>query len=185
MARLAGISRNTLSSVESGDPGLAIGTYLHVMSVLGISGELDLLAGDALQPGPRGTAATRSKRARPVLQVTVSTDNSRHQAQDLQREAVRQARSEPELLFQANDTLDRRLASGNSRSMGLWQEWAGNSSGREVAKVLGRPRRAQELRQASPLTAVLPAELRQSVLDQVHDLRDGIVLGNAGAQGPA
>ena len=60
MAKRAGISRTTLSSVESGDPGPAIGTYLRVMSVLGISGELALLAGDALQPGPPGTAAAPS-----------------------------------------------------------------------------------------------------------------------------
>ena len=33
MAKRAGISRTTLSSVESGDPGPAIGTYLRVMSV--------------------------------------------------------------------------------------------------------------------------------------------------------
>ena len=37
MAKRAGISRTTLSSVESGDPGPAIGTYLRVMSVLGVS----------------------------------------------------------------------------------------------------------------------------------------------------
>ena len=189
MAKRAGISRTTLSSVESGDPGPAIGTYLRVMSVLGISGELALLAGDALQPGPPGTAAARSKRARPVVQVTVSTDDTRHQVQDLQslalhEEAIRLARSEPEFLLRAQDTLDRWLASGSSRSMGLWQEWQEILRGAKWRKVLGRTRRAQDLRQASPLTAVLPAQVRQGVLDQVGKLRKGVVLGDSGAQTP-
>ena len=190
MAKRAGISRTTLSSVEAGDPGPAIGTYLRVMSVLGISGELALLAGDALQPGPPGTAAARSKRARPVVQVTVSTDDTRHQVQDLQslalhQEAIRLARSDPELVLQAQNTLDRWLASGNSRSMGLWREWQEILRGAKWRKVLGRTRRAQELRQASPLTAVLPAQVRQGVLDQIEKLRKGIVLGGLEGQAPA
>ncbi len=189
MAKRAGISRTTLSSVESGDPGPAIGTYLRVMSVLGISGELALLAGDVLQPGPPGTAAARSKRARPVVQVTVSTDDTRHQVQDLQslalhEEAIRRARSDPEFLLQAQNTLDRWIASGSSRSMGLWQEWQEILRGAKWRKALGRTRRAQELRQASPMTAVLPARVRQSVLDQVAKLRMGVLLGGPETQAP-
>lgn len=187
MAMRAGISSTTLASVESGDPGPAIGTYLRVMSVLGISGELALLAGDALQPGPPGTAAARSKRARPVVQVTVSTDDTRHQAQDLQslalhEAAIRLARSDPEFVLQAQKKLDRWMASGNSRSMGLWQEWREILRGAKWRKVLGRTQRAQELRQASPLTAVLPAKVRQDVLDQVGELRKGVVLGHGELQ---
>lgn len=182
MAKRAGISRTTLGSVESGDPGPAIGTYLRVMSVLGISGELALLAGDALQPGPPGTAAARSRRARPVVQVTVSTDDSHHRVQDLQslalhEQAIRLVRADPALLVQAQNTLDRWLASGHSRSLGLWQEWQEILRSAKWRKVLGRTRRAQQLRQASPLTAVLPAQVRQSVLDQVRELQTGVVLG--------
>lgn len=187
MAMRAGISRTTLASVESGDPGPAIGTYLRVMSVLGISGELALLAGDALQPGPPGTAAARSKRARPVVQVTVSTGDAQHQVQDLQslalhEAAIRLARSDPEFVLQAQKQLDRWMASGNSRSMGLWQEWREILRGAKWRKVLGRTKRAQELRQASPLTAVLPAKVRQDVLDQVGELRKGVVLGHGELQ---
>jgi transcriptional regulator with XRE-family HTH domain len=189
MAKRAGISRTTLSSVESGDPGPAIGTYLRVMSVLGVSGELALLAGDVLQPGPPGTAAARSKRARPVVHVTVSTDDTRHQVQDLQslalhEEAIRLARSDPEFLLQAQNTLDRWIASGSSRSMALWREWQDILRGAKWRKALGRTRRAQELRQASPLTAVLPARVRQSVLDQVGKLRMGVLLGGPETQAP-
>src|SRR5258706_14691614 len=78
MAKRAGISRTTLSSVEAGDPGPSIGTYLRVMSVLGVSGELALLAGHALQPGPPGTAAARSRQERPLREGTVATDEALH-----------------------------------------------------------------------------------------------------------
>lgn len=61
MAKRAGASRTALSSVKSGDPGPAIGTYLRVMSVLGVSGELALLAGDVLQPGPSAGGPKPSK----------------------------------------------------------------------------------------------------------------------------
>ena len=118
MARRVGISRTTLAAVESGDPGPSIGTYLRAMSVLGVSGELALLAGDTLQPAPPGSAAARSRRARPVVQVLVSADASHHQIQDLQslalhEEAVRLVRSDPALLPQAQTTLERWLAFGS------------------------------------------------------------------------
>ena len=189
MAKRAGISRTTLGSVEAGDPGPAIGTYLRVMSVLGISGELALLASDALWPGPAGTAAARSMRARPIVQVTVSSDESRHRVQDLQslalhEAAVRQVRTQPELVHQAQDTLNRWLTSGDSRSLGLWQEWQDILRHKTWRKVLARTRRAQQLRQASPLTAVLPADARQNVLDQVDKLRKGVVLGGPEAATP-
>lgn len=185
MAQRVGISRTTLAAVESGDAGPSIGTYLRVMSVLGVSGELALLAGDTLQPAPPGSAAAQSRRARPVVQVLVSADASRHQVQDLQslalhEEAVQLVRSDPALLSRAQATLERWLASGNSRSGGLWREWQDILRDRKWRKVLGRTRRAQELRQASPLTAVLPAPVRQRVLKQVNALKKGVVLGNAG-----
>lgn len=187
MARRVGISRTTLAAVESGDPGPSIGTYLRVMSALGVSGELALLAGDTLQPAPPGSAAARSHRARPVVQVLVSADKSHHQVQDLQslalhEEAVRLVRSEPDLLLRAQATLERWLASGSSRSSSLWREWQEILRERRWRKVLGHTRRAQELRQASPLVVVLPAQARQRVLKQVNALKKGVVLGNAGGK---
>ncbi|MBU7571774.1 MAG: helix-turn-helix transcriptional regulator [Hydrogenophaga sp.] len=182
MASRVGISRTTLSAVEAGDPGPSIGTYLRVMSVLGISGELALLAGDALQPAPPGGAAATSRRARPVVQVLVSSDESRHQIQDLQslalhEEAVRLVRVNPALLQRAQDTLDRWRRSGPSRSSGLWSEWQDILDHGRWRKALGRTRRAQELRQASPLVTVLPDNARQRILTQVSGLKKGIVLG--------
>lgn len=190
MAKRVGISRTTLSAIEAGDPGPSIGTYLRAMSVLGVSGDLALLAGDALQPAPAGTAAARSKRSRPVVQVRVSADESRHLVQDLQslalhEEAVRLIRGDPALLALAQETVERWLASGNSRSATLWREWQGILRDRQWRKVLGRTRRAQELRQASPLTAILPDDVRRSILDQVNALKKGVVLGDATPGGSA
>lgn len=184
LSKRAGISRTTLGCVEAGDPGPSIGTYLRVMSELGISSELALLGGDALQPAPSGTAASRSKRARPVVQIMVSTDESRHQVQDLQslalhEKAIHLVRNDPDLQLKAQATLDRWLASGNSRSSALWLEWQTILKNAKWRKVLGHTRRAQELRQASPLTAVLPAKVRQAVLAEISKLRKGIVLGSA------
>ena len=44
MAERVGISRTTLASVETGAPSPAIGTYLKVMGVLGLAGDLALVA---------------------------------------------------------------------------------------------------------------------------------------------
>lgn len=181
MAECAGITRNTLRSVESGDPGPSIGTYLRVMSVLGISGELALLAGDTLQPPVPGSAAARSRRAAPVVQVRVSTDEASHRLQDLQslalhEEAVRLAKSDPALVREAQDTVSRWLASGDARSASLWREWQRILGAGAWRKALGRTRRAQQLRQASPLVTVLPEGARQRILEQVRKLRTGIVI---------
>jgi hypothetical protein len=84
--------------VESGDPATAIGTYLRVMSVLGVNSDLALLASDALNPAAAGSAAARSRHVGPMVQVRVSVDTGRHLLQDLQgivlhEEAVRRAKA--------------------------------------------------------------------------------------------
>ena len=98
LAARAGMTRNTLRAVESGDPAPSIGTYLRVMSILGVGGDLALLAGDVLQAAPAGSAAARSWHPAPVVQVHVRADPTRHQLQDLQslalhEEAVRLAKA--------------------------------------------------------------------------------------------
>ena len=124
------------------------------------------------------------------MQVLVSADESRHEIQDLQslalhEEAVRLIRSDPALLHQAEETLQRWLLSGNSRSSGLWKEWEDILGKGKWRKVLGWTRRAQELRQASPLTTVLPDPVRRSILDQVRALKKGVLLGGAESQAPS
>ena len=183
MAKRVGTSRTTLSAVEAGDPSPSMGTYVRVMSALGVSGELALLAGNTMQPSPPGSAGARSRAKRPVVQVLVSADESRHQIQDLQSLALHEAavsliKSDPVMLQQAQQTLDRWLQAGNSRSSSLWKEWQDILAHGKWRKALGHTRRAQELRQASPLTTVLPEQVRQDVLAQVAGLKKGIVLGD-------
>ena len=186
LAARAGMTRNTLRAVESGDPAPSIGTYLRVMAVLGIGGDLALLAGDVMHPAPADSAAARSRRSAPQVQVLVTTDTARHQAQDLQslvlhEEAVRRVRADPALLAQAQDTLQTWLAAGNQRSASLWLEWQTILEEGKWGKVLGRTRHAQELRQASPLTPLLPPEVRERILGEVGSLKKGVVLGKESA----
>jgi transcriptional regulator with XRE-family HTH domain len=182
MAARIGITRNTLRAVEAGDPGTAIGTYLRVMSVLGIGGELALLATDTLSPAPDGSAAARTRRAAPVVEVRVSADESRHRLQDLQsmflhEEAVRWIKANPKLRAAAHETVQRWLETGDPRSAGLWHEWLRILETGAWRKALGRNRHAQQLRQASPLVTVLPEDVRANLLAQVKKLKQGVVLG--------
>jgi transcriptional regulator with XRE-family HTH domain len=62
VAQRAGISRSSLYKVEAGDPGATLGSYLRVLAVLGLEGDIHALAADdkvgrklqdlALQPSP-------------------------------------------------------------------------------------------------------------------------------------
>lgn len=187
MAERVGVTRNTLRSVEAGDPGTAIGTYLRVMSVLGVSGEMALLAGDSLVPPPPDSAAARSRREAPVVQVQVLADPGRHRLQDLQslafhEEAVRQIKADPNLLHKAKSAAQRWLETGDPRSASLWREWLEIMDAGAWRKVLGRTRHAQQLRQASPLVTVLPENVRRAILEQVASLRNGVVLGGESQQ---
>jgi transcriptional regulator with XRE-family HTH domain len=185
MAESAGITRTTLRAVESGDPASAIGTYLRVMSVLGISGELAMLAGDTFLPAPPGSAAARSKRGAPVVRVDIAPSPARHRLQDLQSmalhaEAVRIIKKDRSLASLAEGILDRwMLEQPASRSMSLWREWRQIISGGTWTKALSRTARGQQLRQASPLGAVLSNKQREEILEQVASLRKGITLDGA------
>ena len=181
MAERMGVTRNTLRSVESGDPSPSIGTYLRMMSVLGIIGEVALLAGDTLQPAPAGSAAARSKRAAPQVQLKVSMDDTQHRLQDAQslalhEEAVRLAKANPALVQEAQETVSGWLAKGDPRSASLWIEWQKILQAGAWRKALGPTHHAQQLRQASPLVTILPDDSRQRVLKQVSDLKKGVVL---------
>lgn len=186
MAERAGISRMTLASVEAGDPGPSMGTYLRVMGVLGVAADLAFLAGDMVHPAQPGTAAARSHRPAPQVQIMVSADSKRHQAQDLlslvlHEKAVERVRANPELIEEAKETVNRWMKSGNAHSHTLYAEWLKILMAKKWSKVLGRSRHAQELRQASPLPTLLSKEDRESILSHVSTLKKGIVFG---AEGP-
>ena len=46
VAQRAGISRTSVYKVEAGDPGATLGTYLRVLAVLGLEGDINTLAAD-------------------------------------------------------------------------------------------------------------------------------------------
>lgn len=181
MAQRVGISRTTLGAVEAGDPAPSIGTYLRVMSALGVSGELALLGSGALQTGQPVARAT-SKRSAPPLSVVVKAADGAHDVQDLQslmlhKEAVRLIQSDPALLQKATATLDRWRSSPDKRSQFLWDEWSVILHRHDWRRALSNARRAKELRQASPLPSILPPEVRENVLAQVRSLKQGMELG--------
>lgn len=132
IAQRVGIARNTLRAIESGDPATSLGSYLRVMSALGVSGDLALLAtGVVQQPAasaasaagtPRTARTTRTTGAAsavgrgarpgeaPVVEVRVSAGRGRHAVQDLQslllhEAALRQLKADPSLLGRARDAL--------------------------------------------------------------------------------
>lgn len=183
MAQRVGVSRTTLAAVEAGDPAPSMGTYVRVMAVLGVAGDLALLATDTLQPAPAGSAGARSRRGRPTVQVLVASEPGRHETQDLQslalhEAAIRAIKHDPALIDRAQDTLQRWRSSGESRSAPLWDEWAQILARRTWRKALSRTQRAQELRQASPLPTLLTDDQRRSVLAQAQALRQGVTLGD-------
>jgi len=73
----AGISRTSLYKVEAGDPGASLGSYLRVLVVLGLEGDINALAADdklgrklqdlALAPSPRRRNATSKANVEPSL----------------------------------------------------------------------------------------------------------------------
>jgi transcriptional regulator with XRE-family HTH domain len=180
LAEQIGMSRTTLAAIESGDPSPSMGNYLRVMSALGVSAGLALLASDTLQVS--GTQESPRKRAASAVSVMVKADGS-HSAQDLQslmlhQEAVKLMRSDPKLVDQALATLDQWRSSGNSHSQFLWDEWSVILHRRDWRRALSTSRRGRELRQASPLPSVLPASNRAAVLEQVSALKKGVLLGS-------
>ena len=187
MAHDVGISRTTLASVEAGEPAPSMGTYLRVMSALGVSGELALLGSGVLQPD---LSSTRKpvRRATPPISVTVKATAQAHDVQDLQslmlhQEAVRLMRSNPALIVQAQETLERWRQSPNPHAQFLWDEWSVILHRRDWRRALSRTRRGKELRQASPLPGVLPVDVRADVLAQVSALKKGVRLGSLPGEG--
>jgi hypothetical protein len=158
-----------------------MGTYLRVMSALGVTGELALLASGTLHTQSE-TPTKPSKRAVPPLSVTVQGVDGAHALQDLQslmlhKEAVRLIKSNPALMQQVQANLERWRTAPNQHARFLWDEWSVILHRGDWRRALSTSRRGQELRQASPLPTILPAEVRADVLAQMGALKKGVVLG--------
>lgn len=183
LAEMAGVSRPTLRAVETGDPNTSIGVYLRVMSALGLSGELAMLASDAMTPSAANTAAARSRRSRPQVTVTVLADRSSSELHDLQSLALHRVayalmKNDPTLYQRALETLRNWLQREPlSRSAPLWRQWEAMLTKKTLSSALGRSARAQQLRQASPLPSLLPEDVRKSLLGEVRQLKQGVTVG--------
>ena len=184
MANQAGLSRMTLRAVEAGEPTPTMGSYMRVMNVLGVSKDLALLAAEVEQtPSGRQAARAGGKTVEPAV-----TDRG-HELQDLQslvlhQAAVRLVKKDPALIQKALDTLNRWRARGRSRSDLLWDEWSVVLHRRAWRRALANTERSRELRQASPLTTVLPADTRERILAEVRGLRAAGASGGSSAPTP-
>jgi transcriptional regulator with XRE-family HTH domain len=166
VARQVGISRTTLMAVECGEPSPTMGTYLRVLSAMGMAADLALLA-----TGESGNGTPQ-----------VGVASGRHRPQDLQslllhKEAVKLIQRDPSLVVRARATLERWRAQGDPHTMPLWDEWVRILERADWAKALANTQRGRQLRQASPLATLLPEETRLRILAEVKALRH---VGTAG-----
>lgn len=174
MAERAGLSRMTLRSIEAGEPTPTIGSYVRVMRALGVSQDLALVASGAEPVSRPSQGALLGPK-----KLVISVSHARHELQDLQslvlhREAVRLVKQDPALLQRAIDTLNRWRATTSSHSQALLDEWSTILQRRAWRRALAHTGRAQQLRQASPLTVLLPEETRRRILAEVRDLKSGV-----------
>jgi transcriptional regulator with XRE-family HTH domain len=66
LAAKAGLSRSTIEAIERGEPSTSLGAYAHVLWVLGLDREIDLLADPGLdREGIALTFSSVDKRVRP------------------------------------------------------------------------------------------------------------------------
>ena len=160
LARRVGVSRTTLQAVEGGKPSPAMGTYLAVMSALGLVADVALLAtaeSDTVEPSP-------------------PKHLDRHGAQDYQCllmhvEAVRLIKQNPHLVKRAVATLNRWQETVDPRSHELLDEWMRILEQRDWRLAVAPNERGNQLRQASPLATLLPEEKRLEIIRRVKALR--------------
>ena len=76
VAQRAGISRTSLYKVEAGDPGATLGTYLRVLAVLGLEGDINALAADDKVGRKLQDLALAPSRSSPRRRITTSKANA-------------------------------------------------------------------------------------------------------------
>jgi acyl-homoserine lactone acylase PvdQ len=124
------------------------------------------------------------------VRITVSADRSSSDLHDLQSLALHRAAFE---LMKKDDELRMRALAAvrswqqndpNSRTAALWSEWERILTKKALRHVLGRSARSQQLRQASPLSTILPADLRRTLLAEISQLKRGVVIARHPKTGP-
>ena len=99
-----------------------------------------------------------------------------HIPQDFQsllmhRAAVDLILGDPRLVQKAQTTLARWMTNGDSRTMPLWEQWRRILDKQIWAEALDDSEAGRELRQASPLSTLLPQEQRLEIIRQVRRLK--------------
>jgi len=160
-AQEVGISRTTLHAVESGEGSPSMGTYVRVLSLLGMGADLALVGTGEAIAAPRQLSIPRHS----------------HIPQDLQsllmhEEAVRLLKADPALVVRARSTLARWRESGDPRTWPLWDEWKRILDKRDWKLALEKSERGNQLRQASPLTTLLPQDTRMGILRKVRAMKE-------------
>lgn len=162
LARRVGVSRTTLQAVEGGRPSPSMGTYIAVMSALGLVADVALLA--------TGESDT--------VEPSAPKHLDRHGAQDYQSllmhvEAVRLLKQNPRLVERAIATLNRWQETADPRSHELLDEWRRILDKREWRLAVAPGERGNQLRQASPLATLLSNEKRLGIIRRVKSLKQG------------
>ena len=162
LARHVGISRTTLSAVERGDPSPAFGTYVRVLSALGMVADLALVATSQTAIGAANEPAVPT---------------SLHRAQDLQsllmhQEAVRLLRKDPSLVAQLQQTLSRWLTRDDPNSRPLLQRWVDIVATQDWDVAIADTEEGRQLRQASPMSTLLPEATRLAIISKVKALKE-------------
>ncbi|MBT2322204.1 helix-turn-helix transcriptional regulator [Variovorax paradoxus] len=155
LAKRVCISRSTLHAVETGAASATMGTYLKVLVALGLGADLALVGSGAANKQP------------------VPSSSDRHVPQDrqswlLHEVAVNLVRQDPSLVAKAQATLSRWMATGDPHTLQLWQKWRAILEQQRWNDALADSEEGRQLRQASPLTTLVPQQQRLDIIKAVR-----------------
>lgn len=155
LAQQLGVSRTTLNAVESGSASVTMGTYVRVLSALGMAADLVMLGTRVAEPISRHGAP--------------GADGDLHRRQDLRslaihEEAVRVLRRDPAKAQRALDVLDRWEGTSDPHSKPLRDQWRQIINKKQWTLAVENSERGRQLRQASPLGFVLDGTVRAEIL---------------------
>ena len=122
------------------------------------------------------TVPTKYLSFRPAPSEPASLPAGNHIAQDYQsllmhQAAVKLISADPRLVGRAQATLARWMTKGDQRTAPLWQQWAQILANRDWARALEDSEAGRQLRQASPLSTLLPQEQRLEIIREVSHLK--------------
>lgn len=107
----------------------------------------------------------------------VSLPSRHHIPQDFQsllmhREAVHLILEDPSLILRALATLARWMRTGDHRPMALWEQWQCILERGDWDLAVADSEIGRQLRQASPLSTLLPQETRLEIIARVRRMQE-------------